>query len=244
MQEFDKKLVYAHESEWQCYSTKAIKKKYQGSNYQIVGEVTKKYGKYRENLIKNENDQILFIQPTGTYSHLLYRPYAYIPIENDSYIVVKKSNVLFLIILFMMITLMVVGLLWKYTGGPTLDPNAEAYKSSLKRPADWDSSSILIPGYDKIKMTAGEDELNIILTNPEKNPCYFKFSIMLDKNKEMIYSSGLIKPGHAVKKPKLTKAITEGTHPITIKVETYSLDNYEVSLNGGEVKTNIEAIPK
>ena len=64
----------------------------------------------------------------------------------------------------------------------------------------------------------------------------------MDKTEEILYTSGLIEPGKAVVKETLNRPFPEGVYPITIKIRSYSLEDYEKELNGGAVQTNLVSL--
>lgn len=228
---------------WKCYSGKRLKEKHKDTPYHIVGEITKKKKQSTAVAFYNVQGKILYAQPLGTYNNLLYRPYAYIQTNENNYVVVKKNNFLYLGFLGLLILLLIFALVFKLqNSGPLLDPNAEDYTASIQRPADWDESSILIPGYEQLKMQADTNVLSAVLYNPEENPCYFKYTIELKETNEMLYQSDLIAPGKAVKLMELSKKMKRGIYPIIIKIDTYALDDYEQQLNGGAVEAKIVAI--
>lgn len=232
-----------YDVEWDCYSGKQLKEKHKSVPYKIVGEITKKKNQSKAIAFYNVQGKILYAQPLGTYNNLLYRPYAYIQTSENNYVIVKKSNLAYIALLTLLVFVLIFGLLFKMqSSGPLLDPNAEDYTSSLQRPADWDDSSILIPGYEQLKMQADTNVLSAVLYNPEENPCYFKYSIELKETSEILYQSELIAPGKAVKLMELSKNMKRGTYPVTIKIDTFALDDYEQPLNGGAVEAMIVAI--
>ena len=241
----DKKFQYDKENEWKCYSKKAMKKLYPEGGYKVIGEVISKKGKETENYLTHSNGSQLYIQPLGTYKKLIYRKYGFIRSEDDSFVIVKKNNLLFLLLYLLLLLLLIGGSIWgirSILNHPDLDPNAKAYEANLERPADWDDSKILIPAYSDLKMYANTDELYVALFNPEKNPCYFKFSLVLDETGETLFETGLVPPGSAVTTVKLPRKFSAGTYPITIRIRSYQLDDYEKEVNGGEVKTDIIAL--
>lgn len=232
-----------YDVEWNCYSGKRLKEKHKNTPYKIVGEITNKKKQSKAVAFYDVQGKILYAQPLGTYNSVLYRPYAYIQTSENNYVVVKKSNLLYIALLVLLILVLLFGLLFKMqSSGPLLDPNAEDYTSSLQRPADWDDSSILIPGYEQLKMQADTNILSAVLYNPEENPCYFRYSIELKETKEVVYQSDLIAPGKAVKLMELSKQMPRGIYPVTIKIDTFALDDYEQQLNGGAVEAMIVAI--
>lgn len=155
----------------------------------------------------------------------------------------KKVNKKLVIIgvLIVIIAALCVGgyFLLNKSGGQKIDSNAKKFEVKVERPKDMKKDQIAIPGYADIHVENGSDEINVALFNPNGNPCYFKFTVMIDEGKEVIFESGLIPPGEAVTKSKLNKKMTTGTYPITIKIDTYDLDDRKTEMNGSQVKTNI-----
>ena len=222
---------------WPCLSYKDMKEKYQDKTYAVIGEVGTKAIKGRTIDIPVGNKLIKAV-PTGTYRALLYRTYGYIEVEKDTYLAAKKSNINYIFLVFMMIALLI-SMFWNTQGNVPLDPNSQDYKGKLQRPSNWDANSILIPGFDSLRMKADTDIIYVAFSNPRENPCYFQYTVVLDKTEEVIYTSGLIEPGKAVVKEKLSKPLPEGVYPITIKIRSYSLEDYEKELNGGAVQPNL-----
>ena len=56
------------------------------------------------------------------------------------------------------------------------------------------------------------------LLNPEGNPCYFKFTIVLKDTDETIYESQYVPPGQSITDVTLTKPLAEGEYNATIKI--------------------------
>ena len=219
---------------------------YPEGGYKVIGEVIEKPGKNKDLAIYNEEGKPLFIQPLKTYKKLLYKRLGYIwSEEHQGYILIKKNNWLLLLFSLVGLTLLIGGLLWTFMNmknGPDIDPGAGDYTSQYTRPADMDENRILIPGYNDWIMEANTDEVYIALFNPEKNPCFFQFDIVLESTGETLFSTKLEPPGKAVTTVKLPRKFKEGTYPITVKISSHSLDDTEEKLNGGEVKTKIIAL--
>ena len=117
-----------------------------------------------------------------------------------------------------------------------LDPNAYNWNGS--KPAEPESSSpgIKIPGYPSITIAADKENVKMALLNPEGNPCYFKFEIVLKDSGETIYESKYVEPGKAITDVELKKPLSKGEYPATIKISTLSLDGQN-PLNGANVET-------
>lgn len=226
---------------WPCLSPKDMKEKYQNKTYAVIGEIGAKAIKGRTVDIP-VGQKILKAAPAGTYRTMLYRTYGYIEVEKDTYLAVKKSNINYILLTACIVLALFIGILWNTQGNVPLDPNSQDYKGKLQRPENWDANSILIPGFDDLHMNADSDTIYVAFSNPKENPCYFQYTIVLDKTEEIIYTSGLIEPGKAVVKETLNKPFPEGVYPITIKIRSYSLEDYEKELNGGAVQTNLVSL--
>ena len=95
--------------------------------------------------------------------------------------------------------------------------------------------NVSVPGVGYINAQAGETAVNVNLYNPEGNPCYFRYEIVLKDTGETIWKSDeLISPGMQVSQIELSHALEEGTYPAVLKITILSLDE-QAELNGSEV---------
>lgn len=124
--------------------------------------------------------------------------------------------------------------------GLRLDENAEAY-TETPRDATPELSGIKVPGYDTLHLPAGETELGLTLPNPEDNPCYFSFELLLADTGESLYSSRLVAPGSCLGSVSLSRPLEAGTHTLIIKIRSYSLED-QTEMNGAEVATQLEVL--
>ena len=115
-----------------------------------------------------------------------------------------------------------------------IDPNAGDGVTVTETPQKADS--IKIPGYPSITIAANTPNVTMALLNPEGNPCYFKFEIVLKDTDETIYESQFVPPGKTITDVTLTRGLSEGEHPATIKISTVALDQ-KTPLNGANVET-------
>lgn len=99
---------------------------------------------------------------------------------------------------------------------------------------------IRIPGYPSITVDAGKENVTMNLFNPEGNPCYFTFEIVLSDTGESIYKSDMVEPGKAITNVKLQHALSAGEHNAVIKISTASLTDGK-SMNGANVETVLVA---
>ena len=90
---------------------------------------------------------------------------------------------------------------------------------------------IRIPGYPSITVDAGKDNVTMNLFNPEGNPCYFTFEIVLSDTGETIYKSDMVELQHPLE---------AGEHNAVIKISTASLTDGK-AMNGANVETVLVA---
>ena len=106
-------------------------------------------------------------------------------------------------------------------------------------PPGGSSDTIKIPGYPEIPIAAGQKNISVALLNPEGNPCYFKFELVLEDTDEILYTSDWVPPGQAVSKQTLSRALTKGSYKAVIRITTASLDEGHSPMNGSNVKTTL-----
>lgn len=234
-------------------SEKTITKKqfrqlYPNGGFDLVGEIAIKGS-------KEDDDATTFIDtldgrravlPLRTLGRF-WRAVGYLPYGDeehpDRWLVVKANRLPLTVVgiallLLALIAALVLAVLF---AGPELDPFAKKYSNpELNRPDGTPSDQIAIPGYTAFKLPVGTTELHVPLANSEGNPCYMQYSIMLDETQEVLYESKLIPPGEAVTDFSISHDLPAGTHPITVKIDTFDINDYKKPLNGAEVATNIE----
>lgn len=115
---------------------------------------------------------------------------------------------------------------------PDLDENAIVQTDGIKEKPE----GIRIPGYPRITISADTKDVTMNLQNPEGNPCYFTFEIILTEGEETIYTSKLVEPGKAITDVTLSRALEKGEYPAVIKITTTSLTDGS-AMNGADVET-------
>ncbi|MEF2836918.1 MAG: hypothetical protein U0N82_04265 [Oscillospiraceae bacterium] len=95
---------------------------------------------------------------------------------------------------------------------------------------------IKIPGYPSITLPADQQTVNMALLNPEGNPCYFTFEIVLQATGESLYKSKLVPPGQAITEVTLSRALSAGEYEATIQITTTSVADGS-AMNGANVET-------
>jgi len=120
---------------------------------------------------------------------------------------------------------------------PNIDENAVKYDFEIEDKGGA-GAGIKIPGYPLVAMKKDTDVIEIALTNPEGNPCYFQFDLVMDEGSEVLYSSELVPPGMTILEEKLSREIPEGKYALTIRIATFSLADY-APMNGANVNTTL-----
>ena len=172
--------------------------------------------------------------------------------KNDSQIVIsKKTLIISLIVLLLLIVgVVTLALNWNnwfgiapdgpsssQTGDLDIDPGADDWDGQ-KLPDKTDDApavGIKIPGYPSITLPKDQKTVNVALLNPEGNPCYFTFEIVLKDTGESLYKSKLVPPGKAITEITMSRALSAGEYNATIKITT-SLEDGS-AMNGANVET-------
>ena len=119
-----------------------------------------------------------------------------------------------------------------------IDPGAKDHHSIYANAGGADSDEITVPGYSNVFFPADERNVQIVLLNPDHNPCYFRFILILSETNEEIYRSGLIPPGMAVTDIELDRALQAGEYSLCIRIESFSLVDRS-AMNGANVETTL-----
>ena len=146
------------------------------------------------------------------------------------------KNKIFIVIIICLCAVIIAGLIYfmKLKGGsdsafkPDLDSNAKTQTAddTGEKPT--------------ITIEADKKDVQMNLMNPEGNPCYFTFEIVLNDTDETIYTSKMVEPGKAITEVTLEKALAAGEYPATIKITTASLTD-GAAMNGANVETTLIA---
>lgn len=175
----------------------------------------------------------------------------YIPISvetekgiQNGYIRIIKTSVLkrSLVCLAVLIAAVAVFLAWyipnRAPKTPDLDEAAVAYH--IEGMVNSDPNQIMLPGLGTIKLTTGQTHVEKVLLNPEGNPCYFQFRLVLRDTGETLYESGLVEPGKAIVAFDINRALEAGSYEAEVQIDTRSLEDAETPLNGGVIAVTLE----
>jgi len=119
-----------------------------------------------------------------------------------------------------------------------LDSAAKIYTGEMPENKPGSRPGIQVPGYNNITIPANTSNVNITLLNPEGNPCYFTFELVLKDNDESLYSSKMVEPSSCIEQIALSKQLTKGEYKATIKIRTYSIEDL-VPMNDANVETTL-----
>lgn len=242
-EEYDDICKYYKGRTFPCFSVKRFKKMFSSipGGYRVIGMLSE----------NSEGDKVIL--KDGEY--IYYEPVkcrklrdviiGYIDLGDHEFLAITADKTKQHLALFLLIAALFIGLisfLLSQSGGPDIDPNVQPYSAKANMPEKTNPDSISLPGYSEVKMEAGTDMAYLALWNPEDNPCYFKYTILLED--EVLYESALIPPGQAITKVKLNRRMERGIYTVMMRVSTYDLKDYEKPLNGGEIQTKLVAIEK
>ena len=118
--------------------------------------------------------------------------------------------------------------------GFKLDSNAKDYDGDPLEDKGGETVGIKIPGYGTVHLPSGTTDVKMILLNPEGNPCYFTFELVVDG--ETYYTSDLVEPSKCIEDLTLTKPLKKGEYDAVLKISAYSLDESLTRMNGAHAK--------
>lgn len=194
----------------------------------------------------------------GTVDHISVYPYkeklgftekivGYIPDEEqeDRYArIVKKTRAKILAPILLLLLLLAGAALFFFRPWqqdvPGLDQAAIAYQmpNGVK---NEDPTQIMMPFFDVIEVS-NQGQGKVALLNPDGNQCYFKYTLTLSNNDQLVYESGLIKPGTAVVEWYLNTDLAPGEYDATLQIETSDLQDYTQKANGSSFKVKVTVL--
>ncbi len=133
---------------------------------------------------------------------------------------------------------------WFYTRPKEVTNYDVEFEEDQKKPEDESQASsvgegIQIPGYKSVEIPADTKDVSVELTNPEENQVYFQISFYLPETDEIIYTSKMIKPGQSLYEIALEREMEAGEYPLTIRYETFAMDDEMTPRNGAEVNCTL-----
>ena len=225
------------------YSKSRMKKKFPQGGYILTGGVGSGMGKPIGNLLTEEGCVPYY---TLQYSRFTHGIDGYIDCGDQHFLAVVKNRLLRNLVLLILALALLAGLgflIYYLAGngdGRDLDPNAQNYEPAFEYQENIDPDHIALPGYEEINMAAGTDTAYVALWNPPTNPCYFQFQVIYEG--DVLFESGLVEPGKAVTEVPLGRTFEAGTYDIEIVINTFSLEDGESPMNGGNIECTLVAI--
>lgn len=128
----------------------------------------------------------------------------------------------------------VLGIVLGNKNSGSYDDSPVDYEWVLPDGAQTNPDQIILPGYVELTFQAGKQVIEIVLPNPASNPCYFRYTLILEGTGEVLYQSKLIAPGKAVLEIKLSRPLEVGDYSLLIGVDSVSLTDGRTPMNGGE----------
>lgn len=168
--------------------------------------------------------------------------------ENGEGIVVRKKHIVIatVVAFLLIISGIIVGLNWNNWFGEAhssssteeldIDPNAQDWRDQQPPEQGGEATGIKIPGYPSITLPADVQDVSVAFLNPEGNPCYFTFELMLKDTNEVLYTSKLVPPGQAIYEMSLSHPLAAGEYDAVIRISTTSLEDGS-AMNGANVET-------
>ena len=174
--------------------------------------------------------------------------------KNDSKIVIEQRFLVMTLVItiLLFIGVVIVALNWhtwfgndvpttpgtSQNGNLDIDENAGDWNGEQlpDKTDDAPAAGIKIPGYPSITLPKDQKTVNVALLNPEGNPCYFTFELVLKDTGESLYKSKLVPPGKAITEITMSRALSAGEYNATIKITTTSLEDGS-AMNGANVET-------
>lgn len=177
-------------------------------------------------LSDNESD-ISYVYSTRSKTAAI-KGYIKLKDTENKYIAITSTSILpWLLILLALLLLILISILSfcnkQHPGSPIFRPNIE-HNTGTNEEKENEAKGIQVRGFTTWSIPANTSKnLSIPLENPEGNPCYFSFEILLSDTGEVIYSSDMVPPGEKISRINITREFDAGDYPAIIKIKTNEL---------------------
>lgn len=177
-------------------------------------------------LSDNESD-ISYVYSTRSKTAAI-KGYIKLKGTENKYIAITSNSILpWLLILLALLLLILISILSfcnkQHPESPIFRPNIE-HNTGTNEEEENEAKGIQVRGFTTWSIPANTSKnLSIPLENPEGNPCYFSFEILLSDTGEVIYSSDMVPPGEKIARINITREFDAGDYPATIKIKTNEL---------------------
>lgn len=124
-------------------------------------------------------------------------------------------------------------------GGLLLVRQNGSAPASGTEPVEKLDGRIAVPGFESLTLKADSKKQEVVLSNPAKNSCYFRISLVLSDG-TVLWTSEDIAPGKTSNPIKLSRALEAGTYrEAKLKYECFTMDGSHEALNGAEIKLTL-----
>lgn len=177
-------------------------------------------------LSDNESDISYVYSPRSKTAAI--KGYIKLKDTENKYIAITSNSILpWLLILLALLLLILISILSfcnkQHPESPIFRPNIE-HNTGTNEEEENEAKGIQVRGFTTWSIPANTSKnLSIPLENPEGNPCYFSFEILLSDTGEVIYSSDMVPPGEKISRINITREFDAGDYPATIKIKTNEL---------------------
>ena len=178
-------------------------------------------------LSDNESD-ISYVYSTRSKTAAI-KGYIKLKDTENKYIAITSNSILpWLLILLALLLLILISILSfcnkQHPESPIFRPNIEHNTGTNEEEEENEAKGIQVRGFTTWSIPANTSKnLSIPLENPEGNPCYFSFEILLSDTGEVIYKSNMVPPGEKISRINITREFDAGDYPATIKIKTNEL---------------------
>lgn len=206
----------------------------------------------RKNNKHRESSSILFAEKTRISSvyedrRSMKSIKGYINIGADNYIAIERKSpfILILPLLLIFLILLLISFFWSDS---TIDKNPNFWTPTIEQnigdidtPHENNESQIKISGFSSWAIPAGKTEnIPIKLSNPQGNPCYFSFTLILTEKNQVIYQSDMVPPGESIRQISISEPLSAGTYKAIIHIATNELDTGR-KMNSADLNLTITA---
>ena len=108
------------------------------------------------------------------------------------------------------------------------------YDWELQNGGVINANQITLPGYADLFFPAGQKQIEMILPNHKSNPCYLRYTLLLEGTGEILCQTPLIAPGKAVLEIELSRTLPVGDYYLIIAIDSISLADGRTPMNGAE----------
>ena len=252
--------------EVRCFSSKQMKRMYPEKDYELMGEVVKsdKHKLWAYLSTSEDPGENLRVYRTESYSRILYRKAGYVAVEgnDDSYILLLKSRIPFLIIMSAIIVAAIIALAFIIAsvlhGGdepdtpeylvPEVESNAQVFAedpdNTEKAQSEKGGGSVSMIYSEYVQVNLASNTLYLAFANPSRSnqDCIISLYVTRGDAEYLIGKTGLIEPGYEISAISLltdSVVLSEGTYDGYMAVDYYDTSSAEMALVASHIPVSI-----